>query len=169
MHDNVWVCDLQVSSLGQVATKISGHTGPVRSIDWMNDSMHFQTNTDTHQLRFWKLHKPERTPMYAEELRAKELEEHLSCATWTCSMGWPVLGILTTENMPPRSNIPVHSAFTYAGSFIIFGDPAGTMPLENRERVPTRSMYRGIFGPIMSASVCEYACVTVWLLASVPV
>jgi hypothetical protein len=93
---NSLVCVLQVSSFGQVATKVSGHTAPVRSIDWMSDSIHFQTNTDSHELHFWKLHKPERTPMYAEEIRAKALPEDSSWSTWTCSMGWHVLGILTT-------------------------------------------------------------------------
>lgn len=118
---------LQVHSFGQVATKVSGHTAPVRSIDWMSDSIHFQTNTESHELHFWKLHKPERTPMYAEEIRAKALPDDSSWSTWTCSMGWHVLGILTTENMPPRNNIPVHSTFTHTGSFIIFGDPAGAI------------------------------------------
>jgi len=143
--------DVQVACLGEVSFKVAGHIGAVRNLDWANDSMCFQTNTDSHELRFWKISKPERRAWYAEEIRFKQLPENLCWTSWTCPMGWPVLGIQATSDMLPRNNIPLHSAFTYNGDFLVFGDTSRQITLA---RFPcpslnrTRKVFSGHCSPI---------------------
>ena len=208
--------------LGHVLIKLSGHTDPVRSIDWASDSLHFQTNTDGHNLHFWKIIKPERSPWFAAELRArtgcpivsKEQEASMShddkeefmngfpsdlglhatglkwevaaevgeqgaeiinsklaealtqkleftkdewhkfkvskisgnsyvragkmvfrpapvnWSTWTCPMGWSVLGIQTTEEFPPRNKTPVDTALKKIDDpLLVFGNESGRISL----------------------------------------
>ena len=128
-----------VTSLGEVALKISGHTGVVQFMDWASDSLHLQTNTENHELRFWKVIKPERKAWSADEIRPKNLPESLAWSSWSCPMGWHALGIQTTEHMPPRNCIPVHSAFTHDGDFLIWGDNSHAIKLA---RFPCPSLDR---------------------------
>lgn len=102
--------------------------------------------------------KPERKPWYAEELRAKQMPADLGWATQTCPMGWSVLGIQTTQGMPPRTNIPLHSAFTYTGSYIAFGDNSrritlARFPCPSLDRL--RKTYSGHCSPIKAVQFID--------------
>jgi WD40 repeat protein len=147
------VCKTQRLCLGEITCKVAGHTAPIRNIDWGGDSRHFQTNSENHELRFWKLIKPERKAWTAEELRAKQLPDDLSWSSWTCPMGWPVLGIQPTDGMGPRIDISVHSIFNHNGSLLICGDPSCCITL-TRFPCPSmdqmRKVYKGHCSPIIA-------------------
>ena len=160
-----------ITSLGEVCFKVPGHAGPVRSIDWASDSLHFQTNTDAHELRFWKTQKPERSAWYAAEIRARDVPSHwnsgearhdtwqeLVWASWSSTMGWPVLGIQTTEGMPARSTIPLHSTSSYNGDFLVWGDDSrqiylAKFPCPSLQRI--RKTVQGHCSPIKAVQFID--------------
>jgi len=66
--------------------KCTGHSGVIIHIDWSEDSRVLQTDSNAYEHLYWSLE---------DLLQIKELSKvrDLSFYSWSCLLGWPVIGI----------------------------------------------------------------------------
>ena len=80
------------SRLQERLCKVKCYEGVVTHLDWSRDSRVFQLNTSRSVLQFWSLKKV--GSKWENELMHPKTAANIDWATWTCSMGWPVNGIV---------------------------------------------------------------------------
>jgi hypothetical protein len=118
--------------------RLTGHSSTVAHLDWSCDSQVLQSNCNAFEILYWDAIK-------GTNLRNTKdsTESDTVWATWTCTLGFPVMGIWG-DGMS-RNDIDCVSRSPNA-KLVVFGDDSGRVNLVNAPcivRHAPRRVYRG--------------------------
>ena len=81
-HDN-WVDIYQVGGSWKKLGRCQGHSSWISHLDWSQDSTVIQSTDAAYEMLYWKPNGEQQTTCQRDQ----------SWATWTCTLGFPVMGI----------------------------------------------------------------------------
>jgi WD40 repeat protein len=105
-----------------------GHAGDVKHLDWSSDSKLLATCSDAYELLFWDTKAC--TPVLASSVASyfdRTVTPHW--ASWTCNLGWPVLGVIDASQDELRVQTLASRAGTDVEPLIATGEADGSVRL----------------------------------------
>lgn len=81
-HDN-WIDIYQVGGSWKRIGRCAGHSSWISHLDWSQDSSVIQSTDAAYEMLYWKVNGEQQTVCQRDQ----------SWATWTCTLGFPVMGI----------------------------------------------------------------------------
>lgn len=100
----------------------SGHTGTVTQVDWSADASYLMSNDSAHEILVWSM------PSGKKLAQAVRAVATVAWASWTCVLGFPVMGIF-----PEGANTTLVNSchLSRDGSALLTADDAGALKLFN--------------------------------------
>ena len=126
-----------------------GHQSRVTHLDWSVDSSTLQSNCGSYEIMYWSADN-------GRQIRSSvdTVESDTEWATWTCILGFPVMGIWPDSSTGDDVNSVDRSR---DGAFIVTGDDFGEVKLFNYPCVvddaPNRA-YKGHSSHVQKVRLC---------------